>query len=159
MIWTKEQFDRVFNNDDIKNWNSHQILHGILTKERMIKEIECLAGTSYYHYIDPDKKYNTIVENSIRRIIALNFLEGVPYVPKFWLDYGYALYSLNYPIMDYLKWWNNEKYCTSLKHFEPYRGMRFHEYLKQCHHCDWGKIAMKMKPIHYVNKNAKPNFR
>lgn len=160
MVWTKQKFDRVFNNHDIKQYSAKQIQTSLLAKEPMIQQICTLVDIAQYYCKDSDgQNCNKVVEDHIKWIISLNFLEGVPYTPMFWLDFGYALQALKSEHKDYLRWWHHEKHCVALSHFERYRGMRFHQFLKEYHNCDWSKIALKMKPYKEIHPNNKPTLR
>lgn len=158
--YTKQQFDKLFNNDDIKRYSAREIENSIYAKQSFALYMKTLANTAKNVRLQTIPVEMSVVANTMRWVASHRFLNGVPYVPHFYLDLGYALNVISDKDNDYLQWWyRKEDILFPYFDITPYKGMRFHDFLVTYHGCDWSKIVGNMRPFTVMNKNLKPILR
>ncbi len=160
MTWTKQQFDKLFSNyDDISKYSAKQIENCILAKQPFALYMKTLANAAKLVRLQTIPVEQSTVAQTMRWVAAHRFLNGVPYVPYFYLDLGYALNVIDNKDNDYLQWWyRKEDILPQNFDITPYKGMHFHDFLVAYHGCHWSKIVGDMRPFSVMDKSRKPNI-
>lgn len=161
MTWTKQRFDRIFSNyDNIKRYSAKEIENCIIAKQPLALYMKTLANVAKNVRLQTIPVEQSSVASTMRWVAAHEFLNGVPYVPYFYLDFGYALNVIADKDNDYLQWWyRKEDILFPYFNITPYKGMHFHDFLIEYHGCDWSKIVGNMRPFTVMDKNKKPTLR